>query len=52
MNFRSLPWFDYGGRFAPLKAAVFAGLFVPALWTAVSYALDRLGARPLTESIH
>jgi sulfoxide reductase heme-binding subunit YedZ len=52
MNFRSLPWFDYGGRFAPLKAAVFASLFVPALWTAVSYAMDRLGARPLTESIH
>jgi methionine sulfoxide reductase heme-binding subunit len=52
MNFRSLPWFDYGGRFVPLKAAVFASLFVPALWTAVSYAVDRLGVRPLTESIH
>jgi methionine sulfoxide reductase heme-binding subunit len=52
MNFRSLPWFDYGERFAPLKAAVFAGLFIPAIWTAVSYALDRLGARPLTEAIH
>ncbi|HXE29931.1 MAG TPA: protein-methionine-sulfoxide reductase heme-binding subunit MsrQ [Stellaceae bacterium] len=52
MNFRQLPWFDYGGRFAPLKAAVFMGLFVPAIWTAASYALDRLGARPLTESIH
>ena len=52
MNFRSLPWFDYGGQFAPLKAAVFVALFVPAVWTAVSFALDRLGARPLTESIH
>src|ERR1700743_334989 len=52
MDFRKLPWFDYGGRFAPLKAAVFASLFIPALWTAVSYALDRLGARPLTEAIH
>jgi sulfoxide reductase heme-binding subunit YedZ len=52
MNARNLPWFDYGGRFAPLKAAVFVGLFVPAIWTAASYALDRLGARPLTEAIH
>ena len=52
MNFRSLPWFDYAGRFAPLKAAVFAGLFIPAIWTAASYALDRLGARPLTEALH
>jgi sulfoxide reductase heme-binding subunit YedZ len=52
MNFRKLPWFDYSARFAPLKAAVFASLFVPAIWTAVSYAMDRLGVRPLTESIH
>ncbi|HEX3974351.1 MAG TPA: protein-methionine-sulfoxide reductase heme-binding subunit MsrQ [Stellaceae bacterium] len=52
MNFRNLPWYDYGARFSPLKATVFASLFVPVLWTAVSYAMDRLGARPLTESIH
>jgi sulfoxide reductase heme-binding subunit YedZ len=52
MNFRNLPWYDYSERFSPLKATVFASLFVPALWTAVSYAMDRLGARPLTESIH
>jgi sulfoxide reductase heme-binding subunit YedZ len=52
MDFHKLPWFDYGGRFAPLKAAVFASLFVPAIWTAVFYALDRLGARPLTQAIH
>jgi sulfoxide reductase heme-binding subunit YedZ len=52
MDFRKLPWFDYGGRFAPLKAAVFTCLFIPAIWTAVSYAMDRLGARPLTEAIH
>src|SRR6185312_138981 len=44
MNFRNLPWFDYAGRFAPLKAAVFTSLFIPAIWTAVSYAMDRLGA--------
>jgi sulfoxide reductase heme-binding subunit YedZ len=52
MNFRNLPWYDYSARFSPLKATVFASLFVPVLWTAVSYAMDRLGARPLTESIH
>src|ERR1700754_4752218 len=52
MDFRKLPWFDYGGRFAPLKAAVFVGLFIPAIWTAVFYALDRLGARALTQAIH
>jgi sulfoxide reductase heme-binding subunit YedZ len=52
MNFRALPWFDYGNRFSPLKAFVFTSLFVPAVWTAVSYAMDRLGARPVTESIH
>lgn len=52
MNFRNLPWFDYGGRFSPLKASVFLALFIPGVWTAVSFELDRLGARPLTESIH
>lgn len=52
MNFRKLPWFDYGGRFSPLKAGVFAALFIPGLWTAASFTLDRLGARPLTEAIH
>ncbi|HWE73613.1 MAG TPA: protein-methionine-sulfoxide reductase heme-binding subunit MsrQ [Stellaceae bacterium] len=52
MNVRNLPWYDYSARFSPLKAAVFASLFVPVLWTAVSYWMDRLGARPLTESIH
>ena len=52
MNFRKLPWFDYGGRFSPLKASVFLALFIPGIWTAVSFQLDRLGARPLTEAIH
>jgi sulfoxide reductase heme-binding subunit YedZ len=52
MNFRKLPWFDYGGRFSPFKTAVFVALFIPAIWTAVSFQLDRLGARPLTEAIH
>ncbi len=47
-----LPWYDYSGRFSPFKAAVFAALFVPGLWTASLFALDQLGARPLTEAIH
>lgn len=52
MNFRKLPWFDYSGRFSPLKTAVFVALFLPGLYTTVMFALDRLGARPLTEAIH
>ncbi|MGI4975333.1 MAG: sulfite oxidase heme-binding subunit YedZ [Janthinobacterium lividum] len=41
------PWTDRGGRFAPFKAAVFALLFVPALWLAGAWWLDALGARPV-----
>jgi sulfoxide reductase heme-binding subunit YedZ len=52
MDLRKLPWSDYRGRFSPLKATVFAALFVPGIWTIASFALDRLGARPLTEAIH
>lgn len=51
MSFRKLPWFDYGGRFSPLKAGAFVALFVPGVYIAVSFQLDRLGARPLTEAI-
>jgi methionine sulfoxide reductase heme-binding subunit len=47
-----LPWTDRGGRLAPLKALVFAALFVPGVWTAVDFATGALGARPLTEAIH
>jgi sulfoxide reductase heme-binding subunit YedZ len=52
MNLRKLPWYDYGGQFSPFKTAVLVALFIPGIWTAVSFQLDRLGARPLTESIH
>jgi methionine sulfoxide reductase heme-binding subunit len=52
MNFRKMPWFDYGGRFSPFKTGVFVALFIPGLWTAVMFSLDRLGARPVTEAIH
>ena len=46
------PWNDYGGRFSPLKLAVFVPLFAPAEWVAVAYYFDLLGARPLNEAIH
>ena len=46
------PWMDYGGRTSPLKLAVFAALFVPALWVAVAFDLGWLGSRPLNEAIH
>lgn len=47
-----LPWNDYGGRFSPLKLAVFVALFVPAGWVAFAYGFGLLGARPLNEAIH
>lgn len=52
MNLRKLPWYDYGGHFSPFKTAAFVALFIPGIWTAASFQLDRLGARPLTEAIH
>src|SRR5215208_2130496 len=48
----SYPWHDYSGRTSPLKLAVFAALFVPALWVAVAFDLGWLGSRPLNEAIH
>jgi sulfoxide reductase heme-binding subunit YedZ len=47
-----LPWLDYGGRFSPLKSAVFVALFVPLALIAYRYGHDELGARPLNEAIH
>jgi methionine sulfoxide reductase heme-binding subunit len=46
------PWVDYGGRFSPLRAVVFAALFTPALYVAFAYNMNWLGARPWTEAIH
>lgn len=46
------PWNDYSRRLSPLKLAVFIALFLPALWVAVAYTMDWLGARPLNEAIH
>ncbi|MGE5145492.1 MAG: sulfite oxidase heme-binding subunit YedZ [Candidatus Eiseniibacteriota bacterium] len=47
-----LPWTDRAGRVVPLKAAVFAGLFLPGLWVAGAFYFGDLGARPVTEAIH
>jgi methionine sulfoxide reductase heme-binding subunit len=49
---RMFPWVDYGGRFSPLKAAVFGALFLPGLYVALGLALHWLGARPVNEAIH
>ena len=46
------PWHDFTGRTSALKLAVFAALFLPALWVAAAFALGWLGARPLNEAIH
>ncbi|MGI6853466.1 sulfite oxidase heme-binding subunit YedZ [Mesorhizobium sp. 1B3] len=47
-----LPWTDRAGRFSPLKAAVFAGILVPAIMIAWSWEARLLGPRPITEAIH
>ena len=46
------PWYDYQRRLSPLKLTVFIALFLPAAWTALAFATDNLGARPLNEAIH
>jgi len=47
-----LPWKDYSGRTSPLKLAVFAALFLPALWTALSFFMGWLQPRPFNAAIH
>jgi sulfoxide reductase heme-binding subunit YedZ len=47
-----LPWTDRAGRFSPLKAAVLAGMFIPAMMIAWSWEARLLGPRPITEAIH
>ena len=46
------PWTDRRGHFLPLKAAVFAAAFVPAIWYAYWWILGEAGARPVTEAIY
>jgi sulfoxide reductase heme-binding subunit YedZ len=46
------PWRDPAGRVSGFKAAVFAGLFLPAAILAGRIWVADLGPRPLTELIH
>jgi methionine sulfoxide reductase heme-binding subunit len=46
------PWNERNSRFSPLKAVVFAGLFVPAVWIAYLAATGALEPKVVTEMIH
>jgi methionine sulfoxide reductase heme-binding subunit len=46
------PWNERNGRFSPLKAIVFAGLFAPAAWLLFELASGMLFPKPVTELIH
>ena len=46
------PWNERNGRFSPLKAAVFAALFIPALYIVFLLATGALNPKPVTETIH
>jgi sulfoxide reductase heme-binding subunit YedZ len=46
------PWNERNGRFSPLKAAVFVGLFIPAAWIAYLAATGALEPKVVTEMIH
>ena len=46
------PWNERNGRFSPLKAIVFAGLFVPAAWIVVLAATGAFDPKVVTELIH
>lgn len=52
MPIRLYPLVDRAGRFSPLKATVFALLFVPGLWTAFDLATGNLGPRPFDAATH
>jgi methionine sulfoxide reductase heme-binding subunit len=49
---KRLPWLDYSGHVSALKAPVFAAIFVPGLVTLYWFETNKLGARPITETIH
>lgn len=48
----ALPWLDRAGRLSPLKLATFLLALAPGFWLAGAYALDALGAKPITALIH
>ncbi len=45
------PWLDRSGRFSPLKAAIFAALFLPAAWIAFAYFSGRLEPMPIFQAL-
>jgi sulfoxide reductase heme-binding subunit YedZ len=46
------PWLDRAGRLSRFKLAVFLTALAPGLWFTGAYALDQLGAKPLTAYLH
>jgi sulfoxide reductase heme-binding subunit YedZ len=46
------PWNERNGRFSPVKAMVFAALFLPALWIISLLETGALAPKPVTEMIH
>lgn len=50
-RFIAKPWTDRAGRFSPLKAVVFVGIFIPAIMIMSSWETRLLGPRPITEAI-
>ena len=46
------PWNERNGLFSPLKAVVFAGLFLPAAWIVYLAATGALEPKVVTELIH
>ena len=48
----ALPWLDRAGRVSGLKLATFLLALAPGFWLAGAYALDALGAKPITALIH
>ncbi|MEA1833215.1 protein-methionine-sulfoxide reductase heme-binding subunit MsrQ [Methylobacterium durans] len=46
------PWRDRAGRLSWLKLAVFVSALVPGIYLAAAYALDALGAKPITALLH
>ncbi|WP_201404052.1 sulfite oxidase heme-binding subunit YedZ [Kaistia sp. 32K] len=49
---RLYPWQDRKGDFSPLKAFVFAGVFLPGLWLIVRASMGTLGPRQMIEINH
>ncbi len=49
---KTFPWCDRSGRFSPLKAATFAGLWLPALVAAIDLLDGSFAAEPAKQTIH